>query len=71
MARKKRVIPMAAVERLMKKAGAERISPGAVKALVEILESTAKDIASRAVRYSRYAKRNTIKREDIELAASE
>ena len=68
---RRRVLPLAAVERLMKKAGAERISPSAVKALADLLETAAEDIAARAVRYATYAKRKTITRADIELAASE
>ena len=69
--RKNRTIPFAAVERLARKAGAERISSSAIKELSEVLFDFAKDVALRAVKYSKYAKRSTIKREDIELAASE
>ena len=68
---KRRIIPQAAVNRLIKKAGADRVSPDSVRVLSEILEDIANDIASRAVRMARYAKRKTITREDIELAASE
>ncbi len=68
---KRRIIPMAAVERLMKRAGAERISPAAVKVLADFLEEAADDIATRAVRYANYAKRKTVNRADIEMAASE
>ena len=68
---KDKVIPFAAVERLARKAGAERISSSAVEALSDILKDYAKDVALRAVKYSKYAKRSTIKREDVELAASE
>ncbi len=70
MARRKRIIPLAPVERIMRNAGAERISPEAVKALADILEDVAKEIASKAVRMAKYGKRVTIRREDIELAAS-
>ena len=68
---KRSIIPQAAVSRLIKKAGAERVSPESIKILSEILEDITRDIASRAVRMARYAKRKTITREDIELAASE
>ncbi len=70
MARKKRIIPLAAVERIIRQAGAERVSPEAVKALAELMEDFAKEVASEAARYARIAKRKTIRREDIELAAS-
>ena len=68
---KKRAIPLAAVERLMKKAGAERISPDAVVALETMISEISEDIARRSVKYMKYAKRSTIKRADIEIAASE
>ena len=68
---KKMAIPIAAVERLMKKAGAERISPDAILSLENLLSEISEDIARRSVRYMKYAKRSTIKRADIEIAASE
>ncbi len=66
-----KLVPSAAVERLARKAGAERISADAVKAISDILEEYAEQVARRAVKYTKYAKRKTIKREDIELSASE
>ncbi|HDR53332.1 MAG TPA: histone [archaeon] len=68
---KKRALPMAAVERLVKKAGADRVSPDAILALEHLLSEIAEDIARRSVRYMKYAKRNTLQRADIEIAASE
>ncbi|MBR9689683.1 MAG: histone [Candidatus Altiarchaeota archaeon] len=68
---KNKVVPFAAVERLARKAGAERISAGAIEALSDLLKSYAEDVAIKAVKYARYAKRSTIKREDVELSASE
>lgn len=68
---RKRLIPLAAVERLARKAGAERISKGAIGALSDLLGDFAEDVAIRSVKYTRYANRNTIKRDDIELSASE
>ena len=65
------VVAFSAAERLARLAGVERISPDAVKELSNILEDFAKDVAIRSVKYAKHAKRNTIKREDIELAASE
>ena len=55
----------------MKKAGAERISPDAVVALETMISEISEDIARRSVKYMKYAKRSTIKRADIEIAASE
>ncbi|MBR9681004.1 MAG: histone [Candidatus Altiarchaeota archaeon] len=68
---KNKVVPFAAVERLARKAGAERISVDAIKTLSEILKTYAEDVSIKAVKYARYAKRSTIKREDVELSASE
>ena len=67
----KRLLPLAAVERLVKKAGAERASREAVEVLASILEDYAESVAQSSVKYARYAGRTTVKREDIELAASE
>lgn len=68
---RKRLIPLAAVERLARKAGAERISKDAIEALSDLLGEFAEDVAVRSVKYAKYANRNTIKRDDIELSASE
>ncbi len=67
----KRLLPLASIERLARKAGAERISSDALLAIEEILEDYAKRVAEGSVKYARYAKRSTIKREDIDLSASE
>lgn len=73
MARKERGVPMAAVERLLKnrgvQAGVERVSDKAVRAMKDILEDVALEIASRAVSLAHHAKRTTVKPEDIKLAA--
>jgi histone H3/H4 len=68
---KNKIIPSAAVERLARKAGVERVSGDAIEALNDILEDYAEAVSVRAVKYANYAKRRTIKREDVELAASE
>ena len=65
------VVPSAAAERLARKAGVERISKEAVEALAGVLEDYAKSVSVSAVKYARYADRSTIKREDVEMAASE
>jgi histone H3/H4 len=63
--------PLAPLEKILKKAGAARISK---EALIE-LKSTLLDITSKialdAIRLSHHAKRITIKREDIKLAGGE
>ncbi len=61
-------IPKAPVKRIIQDAGAERVSADAVDALVEFLEDYAEDVSKKAVVYAKYAKRKTVKAEDIDLA---
>jgi histone H3/H4 len=62
-------LPLAAIERIMKKAGAERISMDAITSLAEILEDIGIKITIEAIELAKHAKRKTIKKEDIKLAA--
>ncbi|MDN5358663.1 MAG: DNA-binding protein [Candidatus Diapherotrites archaeon] len=62
-------LQLAPVDRLIRKAGAERVSDKAVEVLANILEDLAKQITEAAVQYARHAKRKTITAEDIKLAA--
>ena len=57
------------LERLAKKAGAERVSKGALIELKNILLEIANKIARDAIDLCNHAKRVTVKREDIILAA--
>jgi histone H3/H4 len=71
---KARWIPMtelshAALERIMRKAGAQRVSAPAVETMVEALEDYGERLSSEAVDLARHAGRKTIKREDVKLAA--
>ncbi len=68
MPRKRSIIPAAAMAEILKKAGAERVSDLAAKALSNIVTDIAFDIAKDAVRFAKHAKRKTVKIEDIELA---
>ena len=61
-------IPLAAVERIMRNAGAERISQNAVTVLAEILGEIGIEISREAVELAKHAKRKTVKREDVKLA---
>ena len=61
-------IPKAPVKRIIQEAGAERVSADAVDALTEFLEDYAEEISKKAVTYTKYAKRKTVKAEDIDLA---
>ena len=64
----KRLIPLAAMEQIMKQAGAERVSDKAKAALKEVLEEYAKTVAQNAVTFALHAGRKTVKAGDIKLA---
>lgn len=61
-------IPKAPIARIMKEAGAERISEDAKDAITNYLEQLTHDLTVEAKNVAKLAKRKTIKKEDIELA---
>ena len=68
MVKSKRLLPLAAMEKVLKQAGAERVSDNAKAALKEIVEDIAEDIAETAVKIAVHAGRKTVKSGDIRLA---
>ena len=65
----KRLLPLAAMENILKKAGAERVSDKAKVALKAQLEEIAEDIGARSVKLAMHAGRKTVKAGDIKLAS--
>jgi histone H3/H4 len=63
------MLPLAAIERIARKAGVERISAGAIEELDKTIEELGQDLALEAAQAARHAKRKTILREDIRLIA--
>lgn len=61
-------IPLAPLERLLRKSGAHRVSPSAAEELRDILEERVTEIAQRAMKLAEHAGRKTITRDDIKLA---
>jgi histone H3/H4 len=62
-------IAVAAMHRLCKKAGADRVSEAAGKELAKALQEIGLKIAKEALDFAVHSGRKTIKSEDIEIAA--
>ncbi len=66
--RSERGLPLAAMEKILRKAGAARVSDSAKVALKQALEDLGKDLASKAVTFSKHAGRRTVMRDDVKLS---
>jgi len=62
------IIPFAPIERVIRNAGAQRVSESAGMELTEILEQYGLEISREAIKLAEHAGRKTIKAEDIKLA---
>jgi histone H3/H4 len=65
----KKLLPLAAMETIMRKAGAPRVSESAKAALKEVIEDIGREIALRAVQFAKHSGRKTVKPADVKLAA--
>ena len=61
-------LPNAPVERILRNAGAERVSKDAVEELRNALEDLGEEISRDAIKMADHAERNTVKKEDIDMA---
>ncbi|MCX8197809.1 MAG: NFYB/HAP3 family transcription factor subunit [Candidatus Micrarchaeota archaeon] len=62
------ILPKAPVEKLIREAGATRVSDGAAIELAETLEKIGIEISAKAIKLSKHAGRKTVTAEDIKLA---
>ncbi|KXS40292.1 MAG: archaeal histone [Methanohalophilus sp. T328-1] len=62
------IIPVAPVGRVIREAGAERISESASEELARILEEYGMKISTEAIALARHAGRKTVKEVDIKMA---
>jgi len=62
-------LAIAAMHRICKKAGADRVSESAAKEMAKVLEEIGIKIGKEAVDFAMHAGRKTVKEEDIEIAA--
>ena len=62
-------LSLAAIQRIIKKAGAERVSVSASGELARVLEELGIEIGKEALDFVVHAGRKTVKRRDIQIAA--
>jgi len=63
------MLPLACIERIARKAGAERISKEALIELQKTIEIIAEELVKEISEVSRHAGRKTVKAEDVRLVA--
>ena len=63
-----KILPLAAMEKLLKRCGAARVSEDAKEAMKDILENYGEEMGQKAVRIAQHSGRKTVKGSDIKLA---
>jgi len=64
-------LPIAPIDRLIRKSGAERVSEDASEAMSKVIVEFVQDLSAQAYKLAKHAGRKTITAEDIQLAAKE
>ena len=64
-------LPNAPIERIIRKAGAERVSKEAVEELRDAVQDLGDEISADAVQMASHAERNTVKQEDVDMATKQ
>jgi len=68
MAKAKKELPLAPLERLLRKAGAKRVSKSAVKEFADVIADYAYDLSAEAAVLAKHAGRKTITDADVRMA---
>ena len=69
-ARTDRIIPVAPIDRLIRRAGAQRVSSSASERMAQILEEIGTRLTKDALRFARHARRGTVTSADVDAAFS-
>ena len=67
----KSILPLAAMGKLLKKAGAGRVGDDACEALKDVLEEYAHKLGEKAWTYAQHSGRKTVKASDVKLAGKD
>ncbi len=67
----KKILPLAAMEKLLKHTGSDRVSEDAKEKLRDVLEEYAFELGKQANQFAAHANRKTIRGSDIQLAAKQ